>query len=153
MRIIKKIHIHCSASDWGSQNEIDKWHRERGWRSGCGYNFVINNGWIKPGLFLESMDGQIEVGRDINTIPASIKGHNTGSIAICLIGNENFTSKQLESLTKIIEELKEKFKLETEDIVGHYELDNHKTCPNINMENYRKYLDDEEVNLPEFEAE
>ena len=40
MRIITLIIIHCSAvRPWqqSSVEDIDRWHRARGWKNGCGY--------------------------------------------------------------------------------------------------------------------
>jgi hypothetical protein len=37
MRAIKQIIIHCSDSEFGNVIQIDRWHRERGWK-GIGYH-------------------------------------------------------------------------------------------------------------------
>ena len=46
MRIITLIIIHCSAvRPWqqSSVEDIDRWHRARGWKNGCGYHSYRNN--------------------------------------------------------------------------------------------------------------
>jgi hypothetical protein len=149
MRKINKIHLHCSASTWGSQTIIDDWHKERGW-SGCGYHFVICNGWLKPAAFLEALNGQIEIGRDIGSPPSSIKNHNEGAIAICLIGDKEFSNKQFTAMTELVLELIEKYELNIDDVVGHYELYNGKTCPNFSVEDYRAFLKGEERQFSQF---
>ncbi len=136
----KNIIIHCSDSLWGSEEEIKKWHLERGWVN-TGYHFVINNGWIKPDLYLFSMDGSVEVGRQIdgdlfvsdNEIGAHALGYNKDSIGICLIGKDVFTSSQLNSLIYLVEDLCIKFSIKISNVKGHRDIDNKKTCPNFDV--------------------
>ena len=76
MRKIRKIIIHCSATQEGkdvSVETIRKWHLKRGWRD-IGYHFVIG------------LDGQVQEGRPIEQTGAHTKGHNFDSIGICYIG-------------------------------------------------------------------
>ena len=53
MRTITFIVIHCSAvrpDQTSSAAQIDTWHRQRGWKLGIGYHYVIRrNGEIEPG--------------------------------------------------------------------------------------------------------
>ena len=53
---------------------------------------------------------------------------------------DNFTAEQWESLKKTLEELLVKYP--DAQIVGHYMLDESKTCPNFNV---RMYLLEEDV--------
>jgi N-acetyl-anhydromuramyl-L-alanine amidase AmpD len=68
--------IHCSATkadqDIG-RDEIDEWHRARGW-DGIGYHYVIRR------------NGTIQVGRNFNEVGAHVKGHNRTSLGICWVG-------------------------------------------------------------------
>jgi hypothetical protein len=55
-RPIEEIIIHCSDTEEGlgyKANDIDNWHRDRGFE-GIGYHYVID------------LDGTIELGRDLN---------------------------------------------------------------------------------------
>ena len=131
------IIIHCSASEFGSSIEIDKWHRQNGWDN-VGYNFVICNGHVENNNYLECMNGAIERGRDIDKSGAHAKGYNN-HIGICLIGNEDFTQKQFESLKDLIVELINKYEIKTEDIMGHYEVST-KTCPNFDVKQFVKSI-------------
>lgn len=80
---IDAIVIHCSATREGQDvraSDIDKWHKEKGWKM-IGYNYVID------------LDGTIEVGRPLtmagahcNTPGLSGKAYNYHSIGICYIG-------------------------------------------------------------------
>ena len=68
--------IHCSATPKGmdySAADIDKWHRQRGFR-GISYHYVIR------------LDGSIEKGRDEIEMGAHCLGENLYSIGICYIG-------------------------------------------------------------------
>ncbi|MEA3279452.1 MAG: N-acetylmuramoyl-L-alanine amidase, partial [Thermodesulfobacteriota bacterium] len=104
-REINYIVVHCSATREGHYFDvfdIDKWHKDRGW-SGCGYHYVLN------------LDGSISIGRDVDYVGAHVRGHNSDSIGICLIGGldesrnpkeNSFTEKQMLFLKELINELK-----------------------------------------------
>ncbi|PHO10344.1 hypothetical protein CPG37_04660 [Malaciobacter canalis] len=132
----KGIIIHCSDSTFGSSIEVDKWHRQRGWNN-VGYHFVICNGQVENNTYLECMDGTIERGRDIDKSGAHAVGLNSTHIGICLIGVDEFTDKQFESLAKLIKELKTKYDIINENILGHYDVSS-KTCPNFKV---KRFLD------------
>lgn len=138
-KCINSIMLHCSDSEFGDANLIDQWHRERGW-SGCGYHFVITNGVLKSGeKYLPFNDGLIQVGRDINKTGAHCKGHNTGSIGICLIGRHGFTAKQLyEALPELLRMLMFDHEISLDQVHGHFEFSRQKSCPNISKEIIRK---------------
>ena len=145
----KRIVVHCSVSTWGSAPEIKKWHVEgNGWAD-IGYHYVILNGKIRPDYFLDCMDGSVEVGRQIDgdmivdsgEQGAHAYGYNSDSIGICLIGKEKFTPDQMGKLVDLIADLMEKFEIDLENVVGHYELDPKKTCPNIDMKAFRTILE------------
>lgn len=97
---IKLLVIHCSATkaslDIGAA-EINTWHIARGWH-GIGYHYVIRR------------DGQIEYGRPHEQVGAHTKGHNNGSLGICMVGGlddnaeaqDNFTAEQYEALTHLV---------------------------------------------------
>jgi len=136
----KYIVVHCSQTR-PSQNigakEIDRWHRERGWLK-IGYARVIKR------------DGTVEQGRDDDELQAHVKNYNHISTSVCVVGGakeenwqegeDNFTGEQWESLKKVLEE--QVIKYPEARIVGHYELDERKTCPNFNV---REYLLNEDI--------
>jgi N-acetylmuramoyl-L-alanine amidase len=137
MRKINEIVLHCSVSNFGGAVIIDKWHRQRGWPL-IGYHFVIR--YSKNELF----DGGIEIGRPVEKMGAHVYGHNTDSIGICLIGKPDpetgkckFSQAQLLSARKLCLHLMEKYDVGVENILGHYELDNNKTCPAMDMDLFR----------------
>jgi N-acetylmuramoyl-L-alanine amidase len=99
---------------------INAWHIERGF-SGIGYHYVI----LK--------DGSVCPGRPEDVAGAHCRGHNTGSIGICLTGRKLFTREQFLTLEKLVKELCQKYKLEMSQVLAHSDLDSGKTCPNFNV--------------------
>ena len=140
MREINQIIIHCSDSEWGSSSVIDEWHRERGW-DGIGYHYVICNcRSTSDGDFNPEYDGLVQVGRDIAKAGAHAKGYNKHSVGICLIGRHHFTFGQIVALLRLVQELRTQFDVPLSGVVGHYELNPCKTCPNIDMKTLRTML-------------
>lgn len=124
VRNIDKIFIHCSASDNEGHDDIAvirQWHSERGFND-VGYHYFIKK------------SGEVQEGRPLDKIPAAQKGHNEGSIAICLSGLDHFTYKQFKALRALCRELDKKYQV---TFHGHREVSN-KTCPNFE---YKAVLD------------
>lgn len=108
MRKIDEIIVHCSATPRGrevSAADIDRWHRQRGFRC-IGYHYVIR------------LDGSIECGRKESETGAHCKGHNARSIGICYVGGlstdgkvplDTRTDAQRVALTQLLMELKERY--------------------------------------------
>lgn len=138
-KCINSIMLHCSDSEFGNVDIIDEWHRQRGW-SEIGYHYVITNGILKSGeKYLSFNDGLIQEGRNINKAGAHCKGHNTGSVGICLIGRHTFTAKQLyESLPELLRVLMFDHEISLDQVYGHFEFSRYKTCPNISKAIIRK---------------
>jgi len=125
VREINTIVCHHSASQWGQVNTVRQWHLERGF-SDIGYHYVICN--LYPtynSLTLQQpsvqTDGLIQDGRPIEIIGAHVKGHNEGSVGICLIGGAIFTLRQLCSLRRLITRLTIEYPSITR-ICGHRDL-------------------------------
>jgi N-acetylmuramoyl-L-alanine amidase len=151
MKKISNIIVHCSDSEFGCAAVIRQWHMQQGWKD-IGYHFVICNGLLVPQtkkqnkLYLGCMDGSIEVGRPLdgdpfisdNEVGAHALGYNDKSASVCLIGIKNFTEKQMLSLRYIINEMLDIFGLSIDTVKGHYEVCSGKTCPNIDMEKFRR---------------
>jgi len=117
-RRINYIVVHCSATSFGKDldvEDIDRMHKRRGW-SEVGYNFVVK------------LDGTIQEGRDLEKIPAHVKGYNKNSIGICYIGGLDERGKGADTRTP---EQKEALRFKLMDlqrqyphakIVGHRDL-------------------------------
>ncbi len=139
-RQVDMVVVHCSDSKWGDAAVIDQWHKERNW-SGIGYHGVFLNGHrTSRAEYNPDEDGVLESGRPIDTVGAHCRGHNRRSVGLCLIGKEEFTEAQMEGLLHNLEELLRHFGLDADAVYGHYELDDHKTCPNLDMDEIREKL-------------
>ncbi len=116
-RLIKRIFIHCSASDNPKHDDIfviRQWHLERGFND-VGYHFFIK------------FDGTIQRGRNIERTPAAQEGNNTATIAICCAGLSQFTKAQFISLRWLAQAIHAAIPKAT--FHGHCEVNPHKTCP------------------------
>lgn len=132
MRKISKIILHCSATRAGVQydkDDIDRWHRAKGW-DGCGYHFVIG------------IHGEIWLGRSITQIGAHTAGYNAESIGVCYIGGldsltgkpcDTRTEAQNESFKVLLRLLHRMFPEAT--LHGHKEFAN-KACPCFDVRDY-----------------
>ncbi|WP_044469783.1 N-acetylmuramoyl-L-alanine amidase [Mannheimia massilioguelmaensis] len=171
MSQISKIVVHCSATQNGKSlrtsqqtaaQRIDDWHKARGYRrtewraklfnphlKHIGYHFVIDT------------DGTVETGRAVGEVGAHVKGHNTGSIGICLVGgitqdkknHGEYTEKQWQALHALLRKLESQHP--NARICGHRDLSpdtNHngkvdkwewlKDCPCFDV---WSWLDSEEI--------
>ena len=128
-RKVTRVFLHCSASDNPAHDNIatiKRWHTDpkpngRGWTD-VGYHYFINKG------------GGIEHGRPLSRIPAAQARHNTGTIAICLSGLEQFTEAQFISLRNLCRAILK----DLPDVTfhGHCEV-SAKACP---VFDYKKVL-------------
>jgi N-acetyl-anhydromuramyl-L-alanine amidase AmpD len=117
-RETKYIVIHCSAtapsSDIGA-DEIDSWHKKRGW-DGIGYHVVIRR------------DGRVEFGRHFDDVGAHVRGWNTRSVGVCMVGGvdadgtpeDNFTQEQYDTLVATVVMLERAYP--DAGVVGHRDL-------------------------------
>jgi len=142
------IVIHCSDSRGGDVGIVGNWHRKRGF-SGFGYHFLITNGRsLDSSLsFLPELheDGRINAGRYVGDSVmeegAHARGYNTTHIGICLVGQDGvFTERQLGSLRFLCKKLMSHFGLKVSGVIGHYEVNSNKTCPDLDMDEFRREL-------------
>jgi N-acetylmuramoyl-L-alanine amidase len=126
--------VHCSDTPNQYADQVDakyihKMHLEFGW-DGIGYHKII------------CRNGTIENGRPEYWIGAHVKGKNKISLGVCLIGQNNFTKQQYDSLEKILN----KWKVTYPDakIIGHRDSTiTDKSCPNFDVISWCK-----ERNIP-----
>lgn len=139
---IDKIIIHCSASEFGDVEIIRDWHVNGNHWDDIGYHYVILNGYIHAGdKYDKDDDGRLEEGRSVEYAGAHARGYNSNSIGVCLIGDRHFTSKQLlTALPELISNLCTKYNISPNNVYGHYSFTDYKTCPNINMDVYKKIV-------------
>lgn len=119
------IILHCSATKPDHDvdiRDVDRWHREKGWRK-VGYHFFIKR------------DGTVQEGRGLMEGGAHAKGYNDKSVGICLAGGvakdgataeNNFTAAQWEALTSLVHRMTALFPKVT--VIGHRDIAP-KDCP------------------------
>lgn len=138
-----EIILHCSATKENADfsiNDIDRWHRERGFKK-VGYHYVIR------------LDGTIEAGRNENEIGSHCTGHNNKSIGICYIGGldsdgkgkDTRTEEQKEALYNLVSKLILKYDIPIDSIYCHSDFAN-KLCPCFTKDKFIKELNDWLVN-------
>lgn len=146
---INRLILHCSASPNGRDDravDIDRWHRERGFRRDpaliqhdnpslrcIGYHYVID------------VSGVVETGRSEREAGAHCQGYNAGSLGICLIGTDRYTAAQWQSLRDMLlgsrdrpdkpapAGLLARHGLQPAAVHGHREFNPHKTCPGFDV--------------------
>lgn len=113
------------------REEIDQWHRARGFSS-CGYHYVIRR------------DSSLEHAREMYSIGAHVKGYNHNSIGICMVGGkatdggpeDNFTIGQYETLYALLVQLEWLFP--EAQVLGHRNFPRvNKACPCFNVREWR----------------
>lgn len=130
MRPITEIIVHCAATkpsmdigaDW-----IHKIHVQQNKWLDVGYHYIIRR------------NGAQEDGRPMHQIGAHCKGHNSGTIGICMVGGlsetgqpeNNFTTVQFQSIQLLIGYLKERYPTITK-LSGHNDYAN-RACPCFNV--------------------
>jgi len=120
------IIIHHSATQSGTLQAIDQFHRDRGFQE-VGYHFIINNGRSRG-----TVDGDISLtARWIEQLPGahtSVANHpefNTEGIGICLVGNfeqQPPTAAQMTSLEMLVQSLRDKCSIPLDRVLGHSDL-------------------------------
>jgi len=125
LRKVDKIVIHHTASSHGDVTDIDRWHRERGW-SGIGYHYVITNGVSHSGQRCE--DGEVEFGRPEDLVGAHAKGRNACTIGVSLVGNDAFSTRQVESLVCLLAHLCRRHNISADNVAWAIEP-HHRDCP------------------------
>ena len=124
MRTIREIILHCSATREGQDftvQDIDRWHRKRGFLR-IGYHYVVYR------------NGTIHIGRALEEVGAHCQGHNRSSIGICYIGGlsadgrpkDTRTPEQKAALRALVAQLKERFP--GAQVYGHNRFEA-KACP------------------------
>jgi len=118
LKTVQYIFVHTAADP--RQNgkadttvaDITRWHVARGWAT-IGYHFVVRR------------DGTIEPGRPTTQQGAHVRGLNHCSIGICLSGNHDIapmTTKQRAALLQLLKTLCQKYKLPSNAVLGHKEV-------------------------------
>lgn len=94
-----RIILHHSAASNCSADDVDRWHKNKGWTC-IGYHFFVRK------------DGSIYRGRREEAVGAHAYGSNTDSIGICAEGNfenETMGDAQKQTLKELVAYLKNKY--------------------------------------------
>lgn len=140
---VDEIIVHCSATREGRPfgvEDIERWHRERGFAM-CGYHFVI------------ALDGEVQPGRPAGYVGAHCEGHNKRSIGVCYIGGldrktgepkDTRTEKQRESMEMLLKHLCRRYHIKR--ISGHRDYAA-KACPCFDAHKEYQHIADGTVRL------
>jgi hypothetical protein len=139
---IIKIARHHSATTSGDYSAFwnGRWEG-LGWNTG-GYHELILR------------DGSVQLCYDADVITNGIKGHNTGTYHICVVGNGSFTDAQEATFEERCKLAMSRFGLSVNDVQGHNEFSGTSTaCPGIDMDNVRGRLKESKtVEAPKIEV-
>lgn len=145
MANITKIIIHCADTHNGMRlarfgktaaQRIDDWHEKAGFRREINNRIAFNRSLGYIGYhFVIDTDGTVESGRKVGERGAHVKGQNTGSIGICLVGYSKFTLKQWQALAKLVHQLSAQYP--DASLHGHREFAA-KFCPGFDVQEWVK---------------
>ena len=113
------IVLHHAYATNCTVEDIDRWHKNRGWCK-IGYHFFVRK------------DGTIHRGREENAVGAHAYGYNSISIGICAEGNydvEQMPEAQKNAIIELVTYLKNKYGIT--DVKKHKDLNNTR-CPGAN---------------------
>jgi len=147
---IRRIGIHHSATNVGSQRIFENHWRSLGWRNG-GYHEII------------LLNGDVEICYVPTVVTNGVGDHNTDSYHIGIVGNFRVNGAQpneaqMRSLLERIRFNMNRFAIPVERVLGHNEFENtprfnHRSniCPGQNMNNLRDQLRIPSVGTPPVE--
>lgn len=119
VRTINQIVVHYTATPENRHvtvQQIDQWHRARGWKK-IGYHYVIY------------LDGSVNEGRKESEIGAHVKNHNRNSIGVCFVGglkegqkggSNTMNAAQESALIKLLKDLTKRYSGAV--VLGHKDL-------------------------------
>ena len=123
-----RIIVHHSVSPTTTTVEqIDRWHRDRGYE-GIGYHYLITG------------DGISHIGRPLADRGAHCSQANSDSIGICLAGDNTreahqWTEEQVRCLLALVDNLR--FFYGSLELVGHRDVPGARTeCPGVDLTSY-----------------
>lgn len=147
MRKINELIWHCTATPAGrevTRDEVDRWHKARGW-AGIGYHKLVH------------LDGTVSQGRPDSQIGAHVAGRNSGTLGFCYVGgiatankkkaHDTRTPAQKRTMERLTREAIERYGLTA--VSGHSDYAN-KACPCFNArQEYAHLLDLPDDGMPD----
>lgn len=130
---IRNIGIHHSATNTGSQTVFENHWKSLGWRNG-GYSEII------------LLNGDVELCYVPTTVTNGVRGHNSSTYHICVVGNfrTNGTQPNAAQRRALLERIRfnvNRFaNVNYNRVFGHNEFSGHASniCPGQNMNNIRR---------------
>lgn len=104
---------------------IERQHRGQGWDA-IGYNFVI----FQP--YGRLRRARVFEGRGWDRLPAAQKGRNTGTLAVCVVGNLNNERPRLSTLWRLVGIGRRAYKRGVRHLRGHRDFGGTQ-CPGDNL--------------------
>ncbi len=130
-----EIIIHCAATPNGrpfTVEDIDSWHKERGFSRSNYWREKLN--WDLTSIGYQHViyvDGSIHSGRHEEEIGAHCVGHNQQSVGICMVGTDDFTPEQWESLQTLVSDIMVRRNISK--VMGHRDTGAKKECPGFDV--------------------
>jgi N-acetyl-anhydromuramyl-L-alanine amidase AmpD len=121
----RRILVHHTASPrTTTYEEVERWHHERRWRA-IGYHYFI------------PANGIARIGRPLPELGAHCAKFNTGSIGICVAGDNTrpehrWSLRQVESLKALIRHITSVWPYLADDIYGHRDY-GETLCPGLDV--------------------
>ena len=145
-----RVTFHVTGLPYGTAEGIRRFHMKpaarggRGW-SDIGYHLVITNG--NPGIQRQdgidrspemAADGKVWLGRSFERRGAHVFGHNEDNIGVVWVGKSGeLTHRQLVMGIITAVRLCRRYGIQPKDVRGHFEYDELKSCPGIDMRIFR----------------
>lgn len=136
MRDILSIFIHCADTPNGSTKftvrDIDQWHAARSFRrdESCIASFNPAHPYVGYHEVID-VHGRAWSGRGDNEAGAHAAGHNAYSLAVCLLGTDQYTREQWSTLRTVVQDWQRRYG--DVRIRGHREV-SEKTCPGFDVQ-------------------
>jgi N-acetylmuramoyl-L-alanine amidase len=108
-RPLSLIVIHCSATPngrWTRAADIDHWHQQRGFARQAAARARFNPDLGAIGYhWVIYPNGALASGRHVDEVGAHVAGWNAGSIGLCLVGTDRYTTEQWAQLADQVRHL------------------------------------------------
>lgn len=131
MRQIDEVILHCTATPWQREvdiEEIRRWHTQGNKWADVGYHYLIQH------------DGCLQVGRQLEVAGAHTKGHNSHSVGVAYAGGIKEDGSPGDTMTPEQEETFEHLFFALQLVLGkplllsgHNDYNEHKSCPGFKV--------------------
>ena len=129
------VTLHCAVTKNGRDikpETIRKWHvEERGFRN-LGYHYIVQpSGQVHSRKTHPWMRGLTECGAHVRSWNKLKDG--SLNIGVCFPGETRFTLAQFWGFKDVVDDLRQTYNIEYNNVRCHYQMSSKKTCPNIEI--------------------